>query len=59
MTTTYDEMYQTKLQSVDIEDQLKTFSVGFILNDDPSLPLMISLEQIHYLSENNIQIFVH
>lgn len=58
MTTTFDEIYQTKLQSIDLEDQLKTFSVGFILNDDSSLPLMISLEQIHYLSENNIQIFV-
>ena len=45
MTTTFDEMYQTKLQSIDFEDQLKSFSVGFIKNEDQNLPLIISLEQ--------------
>ncbi len=58
MTTTFDEMYQTKLQSIDFEDQLKSFSVGFIKNEDQNLPLIISLEQIHYLSENNVHIYI-
>lgn len=58
MTTSFDEMYQTKLQSIDFEDQLKSFSVGFIKNEDHNLPLIISLEQIHYLSDNNVHLFI-
>lgn len=58
MTTTFDEMYQTKLQSIDFEDQLKSFSVGFLKNDDHKLPLIISLEQIHHLTDNNIHIYI-
>ena len=40
------------------EDQLKSFSVGFIKNEDHNLPLIISLEQIHYLSDNNVHLFI-
>jgi hypothetical protein len=58
MTTTFDEMYQTKLQNVDLESQTKTFSVGFIKNENPDQPLIISLEQIHHLTDNNIHIFI-
>lgn len=58
MATTFDEIFKTQLQSVDLEESIKNYAVGFIKNDDSSTPLMISLEQIHYLSESKIQIFM-
>lgn len=58
MTTTFGEMYQTKLQSIDIGSQLKNFSIGLIKNKNSNHPLLISLEQIHQLVHSNIKVYI-
>jgi alanine dehydrogenase len=58
MTTTFDEMLNTKLQEIDLGTRLKTYSVGFLADDHVDHPMIISLEQIHHLVENNIQIYI-
>lgn len=58
MTTTFGEMYQTKLQSIELDSQLKNFSIGFLKNTESSAPLLISLEQIHQLVENRLTVYV-
>lgn len=58
MTTTFGEMFETKLQSIDLGSQLKNFSIGFIKNGDSKLPLLISLEQIQQLVHHNIKVYM-
>ncbi len=58
MTTTFDEMLNTKLQEIDLETRLKTYSVGFLADDHVDHPMIISLEQIHHLVDNNVQIYI-
>jgi hypothetical protein len=58
MTTTFGEMYQTKLQSIEIGSQLKNFAIGFIKNSNSNNPLLISLEQINQLVNSNIKVYI-
>ncbi len=58
MTTTFNEMLNTKLQEIDLETRLKTYSVGFLADNEVDHPMIISLEQIHHLVDNNVQIYI-